>query len=187
MCDAVNVPEACPGAPQWEPEKWRGVMEFINNCYAYAVDDCRDRGHGRFPHPAGKNGLSFEDCCRLNVRQLVHCVEMDGLRRAFIPVPKPGHYLVALAVEGGHEDGEEISYHWWRQDRDGFWSHKPGQCEPCRTDKDGKMICDPRLCNRGGYKLFVGYFHVPEGGLEVDTVNFQGSRHSIPLPQPKFR
>jgi len=183
-----NIPNPCPGAPRWEPQKWRGLMEDINNCYAYAVNDCRDRGYSQFPQPGGKAGLSLEDHKRRNAQQLVRCAELDGLQRAFVPEAKPGHYLVALAVtRKGNGYGKPDDYHWWRQDNDGFWSHKLASYEPKRMDEDGEMIRNPRTCNRGDYRLFIGYFYVPEGGLKVETINVNGPRHSIPLPQPRFR
>lgn len=54
-------------------------------------------------------------------------------------------------------------FHFYRQDRDCTWSHKPGGLSSRRTDSSVKIITDPRNANRswpgllgGGYTQFIG-------------------------------
>ena len=58
----------------------------------------------------------------------------------------------------------DMDYHWYRQNSDGTWSHKPGHTEVINTDEDEKVIYDPEICNRtssrNDYSVFVGYFAV---------------------------
>jgi hypothetical protein len=48
-------------------------------------------------------------------------------------------------------------YHWYRQDKNGCWSHKPGQTAVRNVDNSGKQIADPKTCNRGPYTQFCTY------------------------------
>lgn len=57
-------------------------------------------------------------------------------------------------------DLELQDYHWYRQDADGYWSHKQGTTAVKRTDDSGMLITDPETCDRGSYTNFVGYFAV---------------------------
>lgn len=74
-------------------------------------------------------------------------------------VPEGG-YLVALVLES-ETDGD---YHWYRQDEDGYWSHKPGQTEVTNLDASGNLITNPETADRdyGGinYQVFSGYYVV---------------------------
>lgn len=62
-------------------------------------------------------------------------------------------YKVALVLqnEQPHKNKEgyiEPDYHWYRQNPDGTWSHKPGQTKVRDYDFDGNEILDPEYCNR---------------------------------------
>jgi hypothetical protein len=64
----------------------------------------------------------------------------------------PGHgWYVALVIWPG------VDYHWYRQDKVGCWSHKPGSTPARNTDNSGKPITDPKICDRGPYKNFCTY------------------------------
>ena len=85
-----------------------------------------------------------------------------------------GSYKVALVIYP-YED-----YHWYRQDSDGFWSHKLGANAVKRTDESGNLIIDPQTADRGPYTQFIGYFYVspwnryyvPET-VETQTLNLK--------------
>ena len=47
------------------------------------------------------------------------------------------HYKIALVID---DLGEEQDYHFYRQDSDGYWSHKPGKEEVRRVDASGKLL-----------------------------------------------
>ena len=65
-----------------------------------------------------------------------------------------GSYKVALIVGS--------DYHWYRQNPDGFWSHKPGDWPVTNVDEQGNSIIDPQYAewNDEWYKKFIGYFAV---------------------------
>lgn len=72
-----------------------------------------------------------------------------------------GTYKVALVCyKTGWWIFTSQDYHWYRQDADGYWSHKQGTTAVKRTDESGKLITDPENCDRGSYTNFVGYFAV---------------------------
>ena len=80
----------------------------------------------------------------------------------------------------GVYDHISLDYHWYRQNQDGTWSHKPGLTEVQNTDGNGMTIVDPRTAYRGqddpvsirgdkpisslhigpSYDYFYGYFEV---------------------------
>ncbi|HAU29663.1 MAG TPA: hypothetical protein DCW68_06100 [Rhodospirillaceae bacterium] len=162
-----------------------------NTCYAYAVD-CRNLPVAP-PQPGGRGGLSRKAYFQLTFPQLRHCIGIDKLSWTPFPRPRTGFYLVALASAepltlwpGTSRETEVLSVHWYRQDADGFWSHKPGKNPPTREDGAGMTIRDPRNCDRGRFTQFHGYFYVPQGGLCVAPVQDFPQKH-LPLPQPKFR
>ena len=71
-----------------------------------------------------------------------------------------GTYKVALVM-----NSVDYSYHWYRQNSDGTWSHKPGQLAVTKLDADQQVIYDPAICDRYltgvyYYDYFVGYFEV---------------------------
>ena len=54
-----------------------------------------------------------------------------------------GFYRTALVFDLVNRD-----YHWYRQNPDGSWSHKPGSGKVRNFDFDGNPIFDPEFCNR---------------------------------------
>ena len=73
---------------------------------------------------------------------------------------KPGFYKGAVVVAPGRD------YHYYRENDDGFWSHKPGYKPTTIYDSNNNIIKDPKLAARdyGGtlnYKDFCGYTCVP--------------------------
>ena len=93
----------------------------------------------------------------------------------FIPVEKnqviAGTYKVALVIDTADNaltSIDERDYHWYRQNPDGTWSHKPGDgaVRNCDGDgnSDGAIIYDPEYADRsyfgGVYETFVGFFAV---------------------------
>lgn len=77
--------------------------------------------------------------------------------------PKPGNWLVALAYYREYNsilNRIECDYHWWKKNDDGGWSHKPGNTPIICLDFVDNRIMDPRLCNRGKYNAFLGYYEV---------------------------
>ena len=74
-----------------------------------------------------------------------------------------GMSKIGLVVDEGED------YHYYRQDRDGFWSHKDGSNKVKRYDAEGRAIWDPKTAARDyrsngsflNYDKFCGYYCVP--------------------------
>jgi len=89
----------------------------------------------------------------------------DGLLPVNQPEHREGHYLAALFFSDKERD-----FHWYRQDRDGTWSHKDGWRTPSNKDADGNMITDPRTAYTPRYPVFGGFFLVPRSGATLQPV-----------------
>lgn len=62
-----------------------------------------------------------------------------------------------------------MDYHFYRQDSDGYWSHKPGGDLVIDLDGDGRKVLDPKKCNRINqtnpslnYEEFIGFYAVTQ-------------------------
>jgi hypothetical protein len=141
---------ACPPcgggtAPAYNPTYWNSNPRLsTNNCYNYA----NDHATNSFAQPGRGTGQIYMSLACTDVRA---AASRDGLR--YVPTFQasvPGWY-VALVVWPGQD------YHWYRQDQNGCWSHKPGQTPARNTDNSGQTIADPATCDRGPYTDFCCY------------------------------
>jgi len=158
--------------PPYEPERWNdcGIIQFSNNCYAYAANDPHDSPecYLNFPQPgiaAGRQPLQQSEITCTKVQEAAIA---DGFKPANCDWPcGPGYYKVALVVDPG------MDYHWYRQDRGGCWSGKPGSYPATNLDDSGMIISDPRLADRNyekynlNYRDFCGCFCVPQSGIRT--------------------
>lgn len=71
-----------------------------------------------------------------------------------------GTWKIAIAIDA---DGTG-DYHFYRQNNDGTWSHKPGASDVKNTDESGNLIYNPKTADRGIYECFVGFYYV---GYEI--------------------
>jgi hypothetical protein len=171
-------------APPYEPKRWNSDKNVRNphNCFTYFTNkqkpemtdkckelDCEMRNILK-PQPGYHSG-----CPRINDKKLYTCKKMVGRTLRDNPnityaknmTCPDGHYLGALAVHPG------ITYHYYRQDSNGYWSHKDGATDAVDIDASGKKIIDPEKANRSyphriidgepvNYKSFCGHFCIPK-------------------------
>lgn len=144
-----------------------GMIQLSTNCYAYAVDSPFDHPYLQKPQPGNAAGVPMT---ANTVAELQSAAVADGMIRApgsGVPPPREGYYIVAGVVDPG------VDYHWYRQDSNGTWSHKPGFCQVQVKDASGNPIVNPETADRDyssmgvNYSEFAGYFYVPNGGLNV--------------------
>ena len=84
------------------------------------------------------------------------------------PLVENRYYNVILNGVAGILEEPDYDFHWYRQNADGTWSHKPGQGPVTNLDASGEIIYDPQICNRDNdddgtgysYDVFVGYYAV---------------------------
>jgi hypothetical protein len=159
--------QTCPDSPPYEPARWNSPPVINStNCYAYAANDPDGHPPGK-PQPGehcGHPSSSVDDCASVGAGAVC-----DGMVVApKPPACKPGYYVVALVLDPG------VDYHWYRQDDNGLWSHKPGNTAVRNVDASGNPITNPEAANRnysanGGpnYSVFCGYYYVPKAGIRT--------------------
>lgn len=154
----------------YEPELWQDEVENNCNCYAYAINNqTYNNGNLWYKQQPGQysnihldksdytssgtlivNAVS-DDFCNYSTDNNVNVIFSSIGQYDICP---DGTYKVALVIAPNYD------YHWYRQDSDGMWSHKPGITAVKRTDDSGHLIFDPQTADCGIYTAFVGYFAV---------------------------
>ena len=159
-----GIVTSCPYSPSYEPSLWNSPpIQTSTNCYAYAANNPYGHPAGK-PQPGEQCGHPATDTTCPNVGTAAQC---DGMIPApNPPVPRAGYYPVALVMDPG------VDYHWYRQDSNGFWSHKPGNKPATNVDASGNPITNPETANRDysstsgvNYSQFCGYYYVPQTGI----------------------
>ena len=149
------------------PELWGGIVGNNCNCYAYAINNQIDKeGNLIYKQQPGQYA-GYEDVTvdadEIITRVLDDFEEFNNenlTNLVFKPIGRYescttiGAYKIALVIAPGYD------YHWYRQDSDGLWSHKPGTTPVTRFDNSNDLIIDPQTANRGLYTEFIGYFEV---------------------------
>ena len=154
----------------YDPATWAGEVESHCNCYSYAINNQLDEHNALWfkQHPGeyaqvyvpqadyyapatsliNATASDFNSYGNNNNRNMVF---VSIGQREICPA---GTYKVALVI------APKDDYHWYRQDSDGYWSHKLGTTPVTRTDHSGNLIIDPQYADRGKYTQFIGYFAV---------------------------
>jgi len=133
-------------APKYEPSMWNfPPTQAKNNCYNYA----NDRITNTFAQPGLYHSAMYS---AFNCASVQPAAEADGLTASanFTTSLTDGYY-VALVI------WPNVDFHWYRQDKGGCWSHKPGSTAARNTDESNKIIKDPKTCDRGDYTVFCSY------------------------------
>lgn len=149
--------------PTYEPDSWNDGNgdQYSNNCYDYAVDKKSGQPVPHKSQPGDGSGrrLTSLDCNNpADDTGVDDAAERDGLKPSDRDSDcDPGCWKVALVISPD-------DYHWYRQDDDGSWSHKPGHGEATNKDASGNDISDPEAADRDygwtDYSTFCGYFCV---------------------------
>lgn len=164
----------------YSPSDWVSCQNYTN-CYAYALNVKTN------PYPYNNpwalqpgTSDSFDNLNNksyLTKSFLVNMVKRDAgyYGFSFGPIGKHdrcmvGFYKVALAIHPGKD------YHWYRQNSDGTWSHKPGKDYVRNYDYSNSIIYDPENCNRKSsenlnYTEFCGFYQVDVSTIDVNIYN----------------
>ena len=151
--------------PEFNPDlynKHKGMKE-AQNCFAYAFDyhklpkKCTKKScSAPFPQPGRASGypkwseVKGKRCPNLIARLFG---DVKDITMASFEKKCPKKYSkIALVVD------EDEDYHFYRQDSNGLWSHKPGATNVTHIDGTGRPIYDPLLASR----------YYPESGLNYD-------------------
>lgn len=189
-----------------EEGRWNdaAALQKSNNCYNYATNV----PNGTFAQP-GMGGM--RPLTALTCAELREAAEADGLVYAgdTLATATCGSDCcrVALVVAERRVDTTTTpprinlpDFHWYREDQDGTWSHKPGGDPAVRFDSADASILDPAHASRDNnlglrtvplgdagatitvevhldYNLFCGYYCVCRG-----AVTLAGSRDAGVIP-----
>lgn len=143
-------------APIFNPSDWaeEDDVQYNNNCYNYACDI-----KGTYAQPGLASGMIYK---KINCYEVRKAAIADGL----IPIdynskcPNKCH-KVALTLWA------DKTFHWYRLDGNGLWSHKPGDGLPTNLDYSGNIITDPRKANRGPFSVFCSCFCVCKQNVRI--------------------
>lgn len=180
----------------YDPKKWKHpYIEGSHNCYTYFLNDqiravkercdelCHKHGHNcpkkieqcsnLKPQPGHYNNLLKKGNLDMGHNKY-SCPMMEGritgdnqaIKKVRFDQKCPKyHYKGAMVVDPGH------TYHFYRQNGDGTWSHKPGTLPVTNKDADDKVIYVPHNADRNynknnkkdgiNYVDFCGYYCVP--------------------------
>lgn len=173
--------------PHYRPRrynKYKGIQESLN-CYAYAVDyrrlpkSCTLKSCSKsYPQPGRASGypewseVKGKRCPDIIARIIG---DIPGAKMTTFTKKCQGKNRKIAVVADPDQD-----YHFYRQDADGYWSHKPGATKVTRLDTSGRPIYDPFLAARDNkasnlnYEQFCGYMCVPS---EKDKINLRRGGH----------
>jgi hypothetical protein len=140
-------------APPYDAGKWNNDphVRQNNNCYNYANDKITNT----FAQPGRASGYAapYPPTCGGTGEGAV----LDRLVSIPNPDVTPAEGHICALVVASHPAFKD--YHWYRRDNNNMWSHKPGQTEATNKDNAGRLISDPRTCDRGFYTQFCGFYN----------------------------
>ncbi len=184
---AVHMKKGCPYQtrltgyePVYQPEDYNNdkAIQHSHNCFAYAmnvrdpkkIQACRTQNDCHFHVPGATAGFP-------GFRGQLGKTCGDVIGRTMADVPKayltnyetrckPGFSKIGVVVD------EENDLHYYRQDKSGWWSHKPGGRQVTNLDAKGARIWRPDLASRYypretpgdtglNYDSFCSYMCVP--------------------------
>jgi hypothetical protein len=155
------------------------MVQETHNCWSYSMDvldplqltQCAGKPAScqlAYHQPGGTKGLSnllakaSGRSCKV-VEKLM-TADVPEIRRTTFKARCPATTSkIALVVHPGED------YHFYREDPDGFWSHKDGANKVKRYDAEGKPIVNPQTAARDyrprgsflNYKDFCGFYCAP--------------------------
>ena len=192
--------------PDYEPDSWSNpIIEGSHNCYTYFLNDkvprtknkCRElcmkknncktkiKECGNLKPQPGKYAAektSFKANRKYTCEDMAQKVILDNTdfetnkavisRTPFAQRCPDKHYKGALVVDPNN------TYHFYRQDSNGQWSHKQGTLRVENKDASGKPIFAPHLSDNNynkkkkkdgiNYTDFCDYMCIPSNG-HLDT------------------
>ena len=129
-----------------------GTLYEENQCYAYAMNDMRDRSWWDPSHqsPGVAGGyaplsIGHFTCSDLMDRSVADGIASGGTvttTNCGSDCSKPGEYKVEVVKTVSSSD-----FHFYKQE-DGQWTHKLGEGVPTNLDASANPITDPATCDR---------------------------------------
>lgn len=177
--------------PIFRPTRWdKPLVLKSHNCYAYALDDhykktktkCKkiykkNKNYSKCSHlkpqPGYHSKVNSKKYRKYDCKNMMYKIMRDN--KSIIPIkfnrkcPK-NYYKAAIVIDPEH------TYHFYRQDKNVRWSHKPGTLKVTNKDASGNPIYAPHLSDRNynkdldkdgiDYTKFCNYFCVPKNSFK---------------------
>lgn len=187
----------------FKPAKYNSKFEIqdSHNCFAYAFGvrenmspkDCNKKACDIPFHQPGRRA-GFPKWKKVKGKR---CPDLVGRLKGDVPslqltnftrrCPK-GMYKVAAVIDPKND------YHFYRQDADGLWSHKPGGTKVSRRDASNHLIYNPELCDRDytkgaglNYNHFCAFMCVPHKTKRLKRGGSRTRRQSRTAPPSPAR
>lgn len=162
---------------EFEPKEWKKfTVENSTNCYIYALNLPKNPYTNNYYQDwkyiqPGRLGGNIQREKELKapydkkeifemVKKDLAAIGMEIVESTYDEVREGNWWKVALAFDNNCGFFDVGDYHWYRQNTDGTWSHKPGSCKVRNTDASNMIIENPETCDRGRYKIFAGFFMI---------------------------
>lgn len=157
-----DLPTVYYGAPYYNPSYWNSKKNITHaNCYAYALN-YRTKEEKKL-QPGDLSGNRFKELTKASIEKAAKA-DAPYLKYTITNTTKTAaqnrnQYKIALVIAPNSD------YHWYIQNRDGYWSHKRGVGYATNLDSNGEKILDPQVCGRNygnglNYSVFCGYYMV---------------------------
>lgn len=204
--------KACPlspmssAEPPYNPGRYNNDPSIYksHNCYSYSMDVIDNKLVMKCRRNTKKNtcrqsfhqpGALHGDRYSLNAEKRRTCPIVEKLMISDVPDTNKvdfydrcpaGKSKIALVVDPGED------YHFYRQDKNGLWSHKDGSNKAKRYDAFKHAIANPELASRDyrsqgsdlNYEDFCGFYCVPR----ANTIRLgQGGSKKLSARQKKTR
>jgi len=158
----------CSDNTHWDNKK----NKMYNNCYSYAFKDIASNAKVK-PQPGFKNKYEPLTKDQYTCSNFIERILQDYPNSQFLGNDPDivnqnlcqcgdiNQHLVFLALDLEDEDRD---YHFYRQDENGLWTHKPGPMEIHYTDAKNNFINNPYYADRKysnyNYSTSCGFFCV---------------------------
>ena len=130
---------------EYDPELWNKNynIKSSHNCYTYAFGKIVHglKSKAQPGYASGYNHINNNNFDCKTFRERLKRDSPGSYLEKFDNSCLPGFYKVFLALDPKND------YHWWRQNKDQYWSHKPGSTDVTDLDSDNKKIKNPVLSN----------------------------------------
>jgi hypothetical protein len=153
--------------PKYEPTRWNNNSKIRenHNCYSYAFNDIHSKRTGK-AQPGYYANYPPINSSEYNCDAIYRRIKKDNpsiYKTSFTKKCGKGYYksFFALSLD------RDTDYHFYRQDKNGFWSHKPGRTNATNIDASKNIIINPKSANRDyghlNYSTPCTYFCVHPG------------------------
>ncbi len=180
------------GEKTYNPSRWNddAGIRLNTNCYAYALNNQTIPPNLNYPvlaypyyyqtymQPGQSQNLSIV-YTKIGIKNNVEA-DAENYGFEFVECDRDDvcdndQYKIALVIDN---EGTNQDYHWYRQNKDGTWSHKIGGKPVINYDASGKLIYDPESADRNyegvedgnkcNYSVFAGYYMItPMGNMVI--------------------